>query len=1566
MPGSSERELTLILSVKKGDVFTSLLDLQGRAQAIANAFKDAETQINASLDRLGKGFAQLGTQAAAVGAQANSIAASFTTSGKQATQAIGKIVSAVKKVEETTKQTVQSIKELGAAANANFTQAAAATTQLQQGAQQVNQQLPNITKNLNQARKEAEQLYFAALHMVFIGGVLSAATFFPIKAAAEFQDAMAAVVAVSEGARERLAELEMVANKLASTTRYMGKEVAEGMTILGMAGFDAQQILSAIGPTLLLAATEGLKMADAADIATSTLRAMQLDVSQLSKVVDILAMSATRSNASIISMGESLKYVAPSAAAAGIPLSQLTAMLGVLANNGLQGTLSGTALRGVLASLTDPAKEAQAALDRLGVSIEISSDGAIDLIKVLEDLGRANMTLAEANTIFERRSAAAALALSKQSEAVREMAAANEAAAGAAKEMADIRMDTLVGAFYQLKASADTFLRTTIQPMLGVFTTLTKAIAGVLKALTALQQAHPVVQVLATALVTLAAAAGGLTLILGVLVLAFAAVQRGQAIWRIEMQRLFPAAAQATAATVTYTSSVVANTAATQAATVATTLLGRAWQWLGTVIKAHPFFLISTALALALAAYFELTKSSERLRSELKLQEAQLGQIKISIGDLVEAYKTQIQESDGQKRAAKQLKDELLSVADSNDKLEASARLAAKSINEQTGEIIDGGQAIKEFRIEVEKLQFTTMLAGIKVLASDLSKAGEQATQAKAAIEKFNAVQAKGVVGQFVISAANKQMEEATIEAEKKRKELQIGITQAVQTLITVRKLDVTETEDYAKRVAATYNFAGESMTMFLTAFREAAAKTRPVVQGTFDAAEMSVKQVLIVSQAAIETHAAVVEKARMQYSAALKSFNDADAKSQTETRQEHDKALAAYTAAEDVFGKTLLAEKRKVDAALDKENKKALEIIKHDADVQRIGQDKANRLSAEQEQKFADQKVRAYADLMSQVGAAAQKAGVSMDEFWKRFQQSAAGKDMFSAIEKQYRTLGLREKSLTTEQEKQREAWRKEYVKLMDDNDRAHAEAINDEIERERAKTAAIIAGEKRRFDDGKINRETFHAFEAAQYEKLNQKIFEILEKRKKEEIATMMDLENTKRKLQIEAMKAAAGAEEDPVAKLRLQNAAEIAELERKYSFETFLEEEYQLAVRELRRKYSKDFFDLLAKMNDANQDIKEIMLDAEYRAASDFSNIKKVQQAKELLALETKHRKEADELEKKYKLLGGLTEEGEANLAKLREYHQIEKGRLLIKQRLDLEEAYWEKQRTNIEGYKAALEAAYAALLITETEYNAKRMQLSQNFWEGITIGLDEAMLKLQSWGELGLQIGRQVADQFATGVTGAIFEVIEGTKTLEQAFNDMFKNLLKWIAEAIIKMLIMKALQSMGGGGSMTPAEMMMLPNKGGLIPHLVGAMKKFASGGAIPLNMGTPGRDSIPALVTPGEYVVREAAVRKYGVAFMDAINRGLLQFIGAGRGSNIAMMAPRRGVSRRGYAAGGEIITDRTVQSSATQEQRKQELTIINLVDPSELDRYMATSRGKQAVLNVIRSSPRAVKLSLG
>lgn len=51
--------------------------------------------------------------------------------------------------------------------------------------------------------------------------------------------------------------------------------------------------------------------------------------------------------------------------------------------------------------------------------------------------------------------------------------------------------------------------------------------------------------------------------------------------------------------------------------------------------------------------------------------------------------------------------------------------------------------------------------------------------------------------------------------------------------------------------------------------------------------------------------------------------------------------------------------------------------------------------------------------------------------------------------------------------------------------------------------------------------------------------------------------------------------------------------------------------------------------------------------------------------------------------------------------------------------------------------------------------------------------------------------------------------------------------------------------------------------------LMGNIKKFARGGPVP---GTGTGDTVPAMLTPGEYVIRRDAVRRVGVAFLDAIN----------------------------------------------------------------------------------------------
>jgi len=62
--------------------------------------------------------------------------------------------------------------------------------------------------------------------------------------------------------------------------------------------------------------------------------------------------------------------------------------------------------------------------------------------------------------------------------------------------------------------------------------------------------------------------------------------------------------------------------------------------------------------------------------------------------------------------------------------------------------------------------------------------------------------------------------------------------------------------------------------------------------------------------------------------------------------------------------------------------------------------------------------------------------------------------------------------------------------------------------------------------------------------------------------------------------------------------------------------------------------------------------------------------------------------------------------------------------------------------------------------------------------------------------------------------------------------------------------------------------------------------KFATGGTVPssaaqtgMGMGT---DTVPAMLTPGEFVIRKSSVDKYGTAFMNSLNSGTVQGLFAG------------------------------------------------------------------------------------
>jgi hypothetical protein len=79
--------------------------------------------------------------------------------------------------------------------------------------------------------------------------------------------------------------------------------------------------------------------------------------------------------------------------------------------------------------------------------------------------------------------------------------------------------------------------------------------------------------------------------------------------------------------------------------------------------------------------------------------------------------------------------------------------------------------------------------------------------------------------------------------------------------------------------------------------------------------------------------------------------------------------------------------------------------------------------------------------------------------------------------------------------------------------------------------------------------------------------------------------------------------------------------------------------------------------------------------------------------------------------------------------------------------------------------------------------------------------------------------------------------------------------------------------------------------------------------------GGPTADIIPTMLSNGEYVIRASSVKKYGIPFLDMINKGMLPAMAAGGYSRYPSMVARMGGG--GYAYHGMSSGGLANESSA-------------------------------------------------
>ena len=128
-------------------------------------------------------------------------------------------------------------------------------------------------------------------------------------------------------------------------------QIAELATELTRAGFSAEEAAKIMPSVSRAAEGTGTEFATMASLVGASLNQFGLDVDQASRVTDVLVTSASNASTTVEEMGEALKYAAPVAAALGISLEDTTAVLSLMANNGLAASVAGTGLKQSLTRL---------------------------------------------------------------------------------------------------------------------------------------------------------------------------------------------------------------------------------------------------------------------------------------------------------------------------------------------------------------------------------------------------------------------------------------------------------------------------------------------------------------------------------------------------------------------------------------------------------------------------------------------------------------------------------------------------------------------------------------------------------------------------------------------------------------------------------------------------------------------------------------------------------------------------------------------------------------------------------------------------------------------------------------------------------------------------------------------------------------------------------------------------------------------------------------------------------------------------------------------------------------
>lgn len=250
--------------------------------------------------------------------------------------------------------------------------------------------------------------------------------------------------------KERFAAMERQVRNVGVQTKFTAPQVADASKFLAMAGFDVGAINKSIAPIADIALVGDTDLGETADVVTNIMTGYNISPEKVRKAADIMTMTFTKSNTTLMEIAEAYKYSASLLSAGDVPFEEATAAMGILGNAGIKGSQAGTTMRTIMANIVNPTKKQAAAWKRIGVSRTDKNGNMRDVVDIFEDLNKKDLSLSDYYQIFHKTAAQGAVSLANDVEGWNDIIKANFMSEGLAKQLADEKKNTIQGLWAQL------------------------------------------------------------------------------------------------------------------------------------------------------------------------------------------------------------------------------------------------------------------------------------------------------------------------------------------------------------------------------------------------------------------------------------------------------------------------------------------------------------------------------------------------------------------------------------------------------------------------------------------------------------------------------------------------------------------------------------------------------------------------------------------------------------------------------------------------------------------------------------------------------------------------------------------------------------------------------------------------------------------------------------------------------------------------------------------------------------------------------------------------------------